>query len=285
MDQDRNSFEDMAQERPRGRLRLMRVPQPGFRPEDTFEYVDDRTGEQLAWSGVELRENAEMYPGRPLRVRIRLEGEDTDAVAGAALARARELCRAAKAPARIYVSCSPEDAALVRSLADLGFRDDDGQVRMRRELSDPREKGHLPPGCVMVNDALELSEERRFFLERYNRLYAAHRDQAWLDAFTDRDDFLRIMAVASNGLVNETVVWREGETGVVGYIQTAHRWRRKGVATQMLSYAARYFMEIGLKEMTSVVHVRVPGLLRTFEGAGFRQEQLLLRYPGMDYDV
>ena len=228
--------------------------------------------------------NAQMYPAQPLRVRIRLQGAIEDQMTGALLGRAREICTEAKIPARIYVSCGAENKALVDYLAAFGFRDNDGLVRMRCALNDPDVIGKLPAGCVMVHDHLELPEEREFFLQRYNDLYGTEHDMVWLDAYTDREDFMRILAVAPTGLVNETIVWREGNDGVVGYTQTARRWRRRGIAKEMLQYAARYFVECGLDTMTSVVHVSVPGLLQTFESAGFHQDALLLHYPGLDME-
>ena len=253
--------------------------------ENSFEAVDERSGEQICTAALEVSENAKLYPSRPLRVRIRLEGRPDDEVFGAVLARARAVCRASGLPARVYASCPAEDEALLRFFEDFGFRDDDGQVRVRRALDNPREVGKLPAGCVMVNDALEPIEERRFFLDRYNELFGTAHDLDWLESFIQRDDFMRILAVAPKGLVNETVVWREGNVGVIGYMQTSRRWRRMGVATEMLKYAARYFTECGLREMTGVVHVRIPGLLRTFERAGFYQDKLLLRYPGIDLQL
>lgn len=263
-------------------LRNMRDPVDGSVLENKFEAVDERTGERICAGSVEAHMNAQMYPAQPLRVRIRLQGAIEDQMTGALLGCARGICTEAKVPARIYVSCAPDNAALVDYLATFGFRDNDGQVRMRCDLRDPDVIGKLPAGCVMVHDHLELPEEREFFLERYNNLYGTAHDLEWLDAYTDRDDFMRILAVAPTGLVNETIVWREGDVGVVGYTQTARRWRRKSVAREMLHYAARYFVECGLEAMASIVHVSVPGLLQTFESAGFYQEKLLLRYPGMD---
>ena len=263
-------------------IRNVRDPQSGQQMENMYEVIDEKTGEQQCAAFLELKENEQLYSNRPLRIRLRLEGEVEDQLIGAVLARAREIRAETGIPARLYVSCRPEEAERVEYLAQFGFRDDDGQVRMRRELTDSGEIGQLPAGCVMVNDGLEPLEERRFFLERYNELYGTRHDLRWLGEYTDRDDFMRILAVAPGGLVNETVVWREGSVGVIGFIQTSKRWRRRGIAGQMLRYAARYFQECGIRAMTATVHVRIPGLLRTFESAGFYQEKLLLRYPGID---
>lgn len=265
-------------------LRNLRGQAGGAALEDAFEVVDERTGAQLCSGRVEKRLNAQMYPGRGLRVGIRTSGAPNELLMGALLARARQICSESALNARIYASVRPDERQMIHFLSEFGLVNDDARVCMRRELDDPKIIGQLPEGCRMKSDFLDSPEEQAYFLERFNKLYNTDHDLEWLNGFINRDDFMRIQAVAPDSLVSEVLVWRQGEVGVVGYLQTSLRWRRMGVAREMLKYAARYFCECGLADMAAAVHQSVPWLQRTFESAGFYQDEVLQRFPGMNYD-
>ena len=266
-------------------LRHFREPVNGQPVENTFEAVDDYSGEQLGACVIYADDNPALFPARPYHVRLELEGDPIpDALLGAAVARGRELCVASGKYCRLYTRCHPYDDALLASLEDMGFRDNDGLVRMRKSL--PSEFDfRLPPGCTELRDDLSDPTEQRYFLERYNDLYNSQHDMAWLARFMRRDDFTRIQLVSSTDLAGEILIWREDEVGVIGYIQTSRRWRRLGVATCLLGLASRCFERLGLENAEASVRVRIPHILKTMENVGFRQIDLLMRYPGLDVDA
>ena len=266
-------------------LRNYREQLGGIPLEDAFEVVDERSGERLCYGSVEKHINAQLYPGRGLRVGIRLSDTPNELLMGALMARAMQMCRDSALNARVYVPCDPRDEYILRFLNRYGFRNDDARVSMRKALTDPKIIGQFPENCKMRSDFLESQEERAYFLERFNKLYGTGHDLEWLDKYLDRDDFVRIQAVAPDSLACEMLLWRQEDVGVVGYLQTSLRWRHRGIAREMLKYAARYFSEGGVREMAAAVHQGIPWLQRTFESAGFVQDEVLQRLPGIDFNA
>ncbi len=265
---------------------MLRNPRDGANgqpPENVFQAVDERSGAILASCVIASEMKPTLYPGRPHQVRLEFEGgkDAIDPLVGAALARAREMCIAQKLPARIYARCAPDDEALFELLRPYGFRDNDGIVRMRKNL--PVRNAFKPPtGCVVVKDALEDPQERKYFLERYNELFGVEYDGQWLREFTDAPGFLRILTVAPTGMAGEVVVWRADGFGQIGFLQTARRWRHMGVAKYMLGLACDAISEMGLRVARADVRARIPYILSTMEASGFYQETLVTRYPGVD---
>ena len=70
--------------------------------------------------------------------------------------------------------------------------------------------------------------------------------------------------------------------GVIGWLHTAKKWRRKGVCRRIVELACDEFHKRGLSVASSEVQARIPNLLHIFERLGFRQAELILRYPGFD---
>ena len=66
--------------------------------------------------------------------------------------------------------------------------------------------------------------------------------------------------------------------------RSSKRWRRLGVGTCMLGLACREFERARLDVVEASVRVRIPHILKTMESVGFRQTDLLMRYPGLDID-
>lgn len=263
-------------------LRHEKEPIDGQPIENTFCAIDERSGEVLGSSVIYTDYNPTLYPVRPLQVRIQLDGSDVpDTLLGATIARAREICVDSGEFSRIFVHCSPNDTALMERLEPFGFQDNDGLVRMQLRLPAPR-SFKAPAGCAVVYDNLSDPLERKYFLERYNKLYNADRDLAWLSQFIDRPDFMRILTVAPTGMVGEILIWRESYSGVIGYIQTSKRWRRLGVASYMISLACEVFEQQDLYCAEANIRVRYPHMLKLTSGIGFTQSELLMRYPGID---
>ena len=263
-------------------LRHAREPIDGQPVENTFIAIDERTGDQLGAAIIYVEENPTLYPVRPLQVHIQLDGPLVpDALLGATVARAKEICAHSGQFCRIYTHCAPDDDELLEQLNLFGFRDSDGLIRMQLRL--PADHSFkAPAGCAVVHDHLEDPLEQKYFLERYNQLFNTDHDLGWLQQYIDRRDFMRILTVAPTGMAGEVLIWREGYSGVIGYIQTARRWRRLGVGTYMLSLACEAFEQQNLYSAEANIRARFPHMLKLMARAGFTQSELLMRYPGID---
>lgn len=264
-------------------LRNPRDGREGLPGENVFEAVEPRTGEVLGSCAVYEEYHELMFPDRPYQVRIRIDAADEyiDTLLGAAFARARALCAAQDSPARIYADCDPGDGSMLALLRQYGFRDNDGLLRMRRLLPCILPY-NLPTGCVVVNDSLEDPKEQRYFLERYNELYGDSKDMTWLSQMRAHPDFRRILTVAPTGMAGEILVWKDGYTGVIGFFDTARRWRNMGVAGCMLALACKYLADVRAVDVIADVRAKMPYARRTLEKAGFEQDSLICRYPGID---
>lgn len=263
-------------------LRHPRESVDGQPIENTFLAVDEYTGKTTASCTIYLEEAPNLFPARPVQVRMQLEGGPLpDGLLGAAIARARALCARSGKLARIYCRVDPDDEATLAKLGSMGFVDNDGLVRM--QLSLPCDADYrLPTGCVIVRDDLSDPMEQKFFLERYNELYYTDHDFDWLRKFIDRPGFMRILTVSQTGMAGEILIWQEGYSGIVGYIQTAKRWRRMGVGSCMLGLACEAFERSRLMAAEASLRVKIPHALKMMEKMGFKQAELLMRYPGID---
>lgn len=263
-------------------LRHEREPIDGQPIENTFVAIDERSGDVLGSSVIYVDENPMLYPIRPLQVRIHLENTPVpDALLGATIARAKEICIRSEKFSRIFVHCAPDNYELLDSLIPFGFQDNDGLIRMQLRLP-AKHDFKAPAGCAVVYDNLSDPLERKYFLERYNQLYNVDRDMAWLAQYVDRPDFMRILTVAPTGMAGEVLIWREGYSGVIGYLQTSKRWRRLGVASYMLSLACEAFEQQNLYCAEANIRARYPHMLKLMSKVGFTQSELLMRYPGID---
>ena len=263
-------------------LKHMREPAEGLSAEDTFEALDEHTGATLSTCAVYAKSCPELFPARPVRIFMDISPEPAhDALLGAAIARAKEHAARFGKPARIFAQVEPDDEERMAALATFGFKDSDGLVRMRRDLfiSEP---GELPHGCVLVRDRLDDPIEQKYFLERRNKLYSEENGFEWLQEFRDRDGFGRILIVASTGMVGEVIFWEEDGTGIIGWLHVSKRWRRQGFSQLLIELACAELQENNLYQVEAEVQARVPNLLHTMEKAGFRQAELIFRYPGVD---
>lgn len=263
-------------------LRHAREPVDGQPIENTFIAIDERTGDQLGACTIFCDDNPNLYPGRPYQVRLQLDGPAIpDSLLGASVARARELCAASGKFCRMYTRCAPDDDPLLESLLQLGFKDNDGLVKMQLRLPTMHDY-RLPAGCTVVKDDLKDPLEQKYFLERYNQLYNTDHNFSWLQSYIDRDSFMRILAVSATGMAGEILLWRERHCGVIGYMQTAKRWRRLGVGTCLAGLACEEFSKMHLYSAEANVRARIPHVLKMMEKLGFQQSELLMRYPGVD---
>ena len=263
-------------------LKHMREPVDGLRAEDTFEALDERNGETLSTCAIYTRKCPELYPSRPVRVYIDISEEPaSDALLGAAVARAREISVQSGMPARIFAQVEPDDAERMTSLAALGFKDSDGLVCMRRRLP-AAEPAELPYGCVLVRDELEDPIEQKYFLERRNRLFSESHSFEWLQEFRAQEGFGRILIVSQTGMVGEIIHWKADGAGVIGWLHVAKKWRKRGISQILINLACADMYGDDLFQAEAEIQVRMPNLLHAMEKAGFRQAELVYRYPGID---
>lgn len=263
-------------------LRNAREPVDGQPIENSFVCIDELTGKTAGACTIYTDDNPALFPARPFHVRLQLDGSPLpDELLGASIARARAIAAQSGKFSRVYTRCEPDDDATLDALRVMGFKDNDGLVRMRLTLpcvADYR----LPTSCVVVRDNLSDPMEQKFFLERYNELYNTDHSFEWLRSFIARDGFMRILSVSPTGMAGEILIWQEDVTGVIGYVQTARRWRRLGVGSCMLGLACEEFEKRRLFIAEANVRVRIPHILHTMEKMGFKQTELLMRYPGLD---
>ena len=254
-------------------------------PENNCFVAYDDLEEEIGEASVVETMADMLCPSRPhhLLVRTQCRQEAQDALLGAATARAMLLARMTPdAAARIYAECPPDDEARMAALKLLGFRDDDGLVRMRKTLVRGPITKPLPAGCTIVRDYRLDELEQRYFLERYNAMFARSKDMAWLKAVRGMPDFARVLVISRDGLAGEMLTWSDNDVAVVGIIQTTPAWQRKGVGSYLMEYARIYWLDTGLKSAYFDVWTRLTGAVRLAATSGFRPAETLMRYPGID---
>ena len=275
--------------------------------DNVFEAVDDATG-VLGKCVVQPVIVDQYMENRLMEIKLSASGEDGAQLRllAAGMARAMKIAsdRQARGKTRIYAECPPEDGALYDRLRELGFRDDDALVRMRRKVFTGMITAPLPEGCVPVIDKLEDPAERRFFLERLQRVFQRGDAALWLKERAKYPLFARLLLTARSGLAGEAVIWADkaSRTGVIGLIYTAPDRRRMGVATYLLEMARRYFSENrladeytsltrfssdrpqggGLSEVVADARLSMTPVVQLLTGAGYRRAETILRLPGME---
>ena len=263
-------------------LRHSRAPINGQPIENTFIAIDEKSGEQLGAAVIVPEEKPVMFPLRPLQVLLDLDNMPVpDKLLGAAVARGREICVQSGRFSRLYAQLDPEDADSMKALNQLGFADDDGLIRMQMRLPTDRDFPN-PEGVEIVHDELSDPKEQRYFLQRYNLLYETNYGLGWLKNFMDRKNFQRILMLSDQGIVAEALTWREGYAGVIGYFQVTKRWRHMGVGKSLISLACDGFERQNLYCAEANVRARYPHVLKLMTSVGFKQVELLMRYPGID---
>ena len=263
-------------------LRHERDKSSGRWNENVFLAIDERTGDELGRAEIIPEELSVMFPLRPLQVLLDLGNPPVpDRLLGAAVARAKKLCAESEQFCRLYAQLDPDDDELLDALTALGFIDNDGLVRMQMRLPTERDFP-LPEGADVVYDDLSNPQERKYCLQRMNLLYGTRYGMGWLDSYTNHRNFQRILMLADDGIMAEALIWREGYAGEIGYFQVAKRWRNMGVGKYLLSLACDCFERQNLYCAEASVRARYPHVLKLMRSVGFKQAELLMRYPGID---
>ena len=257
----------------------------GVRSDPNTFLAKDARGNSIGEASVTESTRSVLFPNRPHCLQVRVSGDTScrDALLGAATARAMMLAMATpRVPARIYAECDLDDTEKMALLNTLGYRDDDSVVRMWRPLSSGPLIKPMPRGCTVVKDALEDETERRYFLERYNAVFATAHSMHWMDDVCAMDGFTRLLLVNASGLVSEMILWNDGGTGVVGAIQTAPESMRQGAASYLMELAREHWIRNGIKEARFDVWLRLEAAQRLAATSGYRTMETLIKYPGIN---
>lgn len=253
--------------------------------ENSFVAVDDLETPMGTLSVAPLR-NDELTPERPFEVKLTVHGKAAaaDALLGAGLSRGMYLAQQEGVPARIYAQCLPSETQKLELLLSLGFKNDDALVRMRRKVVGGLSIARLGEGMAFVEDRLDDETERAFFLEREEKLFRREKAEEWLEKLEKMNGFRRLLAVGRDGLAGELLLYETGTVGVVAQVYTAPARRRQHVAMFLLERARQYFYQDRMQEAIADVRLRQTGAVALFASAGYRQSEVVCRYPGVDVD-
>lgn len=242
-------------------------------------YNDDF--ERVGTCTVRRRDLSRIFPDRPVQYEIIVNsGEESRYLLwGAAVTRARMLAESEKRPSRIYTCLSVENEEERQILTDLGFSESDMIVRCVKSVTDEQVNLPIPYGCTIVRDYLTKENEIRMCLTRYNECFGTNENRSWLIGLSEKPDFARILMVSPDDLCGELMVWRSGKTGVIGIIQTARRWRGKGVASYLIEDARKYFATLGLENISFDVWLASPGCKELASGSGFKKTGIIELRP------
>ena len=244
----------------------------------------DSAGKRVGTGSVSRRFVPRIFPDCPVQIVISVscQPECRDLLYGAAVTRARLIAMRESEPCRIFADLDVNDREGLEVLRALGFGGGDGINRMVRPVTDERITLPVPVHCTIVRDFLENEEERKKCLRRYNECFGEERDMAWLKKLSQKRDFARILMVSPSELCGELMVWSQGYTGVIGILQVARAWRRKGVGSYLVEDARKYFASIGLKDMSFDVWLSSPGCLPLARKCGFRKGEMVRLYPKLE---
>ncbi|MBQ3669417.1 MAG: GNAT family N-acetyltransferase [Clostridia bacterium] len=251
--------------------------------ENRYVALDDRDM-KIGYCSVTRKELPWIFADVPAQyvIKVSCDDECRDVLCGAAVTRARLLAMKEQAPSRVFADLDPKDVRELETLKALGFTRTDGINRMTRRVTDERITLPVPVHCTIVRDFLENEDERKKCLRRYNDCFGENRDMAWLMKLTSRRDFARILIVSPSELCGEVMVWSQGYTGVIGIIQVARAWRRKGVGSYLVEDARKYFASIGMRDITFDVWLSAPGSLPLARKCGFRRGEMIRQYPTLE---
>ncbi len=248
--------------------------------ENKYVALDDHDI-KIGSCAVARRELPRIFPDAPTQyvIKVSCDDECRDLLYGAAVTRARLIALKQQQPCRIFADMDVNDKKGLEVIRALGFGGGDGINRMVRPVTDERITFPVPVHCTIVRDFLENEDERQKCLKRYNECFGTDYDKSWLKKIYTRRDFARILMVSPSELCGELMVWSQGYTGVIGIIQVARAWRRKGVASYLIEDARKYFASIGLKNMVFDVWLSSPGSLPLAKKCGFHKGEMLKLYP------
>lgn len=249
---------------------------------DVFVALDD-TGRRVGKCSVVPYRADELLPDCPFNIFLDLDGalESMDMLLGAALASAEVVHRRyPKLNARVYAGCAPDDGGMLDLLRYYGFRVDDREVGMIKQLYPDPFGVDLPQGMSYIIDGLESREDSRRTLERINATFGESRSEEWLERLKREPGFRRIAAIDINGTVGEALVYQMDRLGIIAMLVVDDRARRQGVAQFLLECARIHFVSLGLGYARADVWERLMPARRLFERCGYFAKGDTWYFPG-----
>ena len=224
-----------------------------------------------------------IFEDRPIQYEINVKSDEEAKVLllSAAATRARFLWEQDGKTSRVYAVLDPEDKTALEAVRMMGFKRYDGIVRMRKPINVKGVDTRLQPGFTRINDRLGNPEELRKCVRRYNDCFGHDVKPKSFMEIINKPDFVRMMVVNDRGLCGELLAWTQGNTGVIGVIQTAREYRRMGIASALVESARKYFEELGMDFMSFDMWRAAPGNRALAENAGFTEYKVLTLYPEM----
>ncbi|MGI6182734.1 MAG: GNAT family N-acetyltransferase [Candidatus Fimadaptatus sp.] len=249
---------------------------------DVFVALDD-AGRRMGKCSVVPYRADELLPDCPFNIFLDLDGalESMDMLLGAALASAEVVHRRyPKLNARVYAGCAPDDGGMLDLLRYYGFRVDDREVGMIKQLYPDPFGVDLPQGMSYIIDGLESREDSRRTLERINATFGESRSEEWLERLKREPGFRRIAAIDINGTVGEALVYQMDRLGIIAMLVVDDRARRQGVAQFLLECARIHFVSLGLGYARADVWERLMPARRLFERCGYFAKGDTWYFPG-----
>ncbi len=248
--------------------------------ENTFIAVEGRDTE-VGRCTVTSQMLPKLFPDHPHIIDIEVTGREDalDALYGAGVARAQLAAMMEKQGAIIRTKGTN---ALRERLHPLGFRETDAEVRLERTHRRGPVIKQLPVRCTIVFDTLDDELEARYFIERYNEIYSTDTGREYLREVRSKQGFSRTVMAAPDGLAGEMLAWVEDGVGIIGYIYTSPRFRRRGVADYLLDLARKYFLDAGIEVSRIDIWTRMRAAHAMASNAGFRVAETLKRYLTID---
>ncbi len=258
---------------------------PGIPLENSFQVLDE-TGEKCGNAAVVEYINHTMLPDCPLNYYISINARSDrafDLLLGATLARSMTLrTRKPHLKARVYAPCKPYDQLSLRNFQEAGFLNDDAIIRMRRILSPASRMPNPPVGCVIAPIALENDDDAEGIVRRMNAYSVTERSIDWL-AQLRREQMLEVHGVwQDQRLLGEMILSAYGAEGRLEMIYTRPEYRRRGIATALISHAEQVLLRNGIRSLTAEVWRRVVSAMSLFETLGFESVSPTILYPGID---
>lgn len=269
------------------KLRHYDEPIKGVPVENTFAAFDDYEN-PIGTCVVYERDSIAIIPERPKEYFIKADCGPAalDALLGAATTRAFMLSRESGSTrrSRVYTECDRDDEERLNALFMLGFSDDDCLLRMHSILAEGPLIARAPSGLTLINDQLGEDAEFEYFTERYAHIMQKDLDQTReeLDILVRKPNFLRLLLVSRDGLSGELAFWTERRLGVIGYIYVSPEWRRRGVGAHLMDLARVLLIRRGVREATLDVRRRMQSALRLAAASGYRHQETIILYPGID---
>lgn len=258
----------------------------GVPMENAFIVLDD-AGMQCGSATVTEFTNDSILSERPLNFYLDIDAKTDrafDMLIGALMARALYLRRRNPGmAARIYAPCAPNDLQLMRDLQSFGFENDDGEIRMRKILS-PEDKLAQPPvGCTIEPVLLEDEADGKGLLQRLTAQSVTAKTMNWLARLQNEQIFL-VLGVWQDGtkLLGELVLTAYGTEGHIEMVYTRPEYRGRGIATALVTHAAEFLQQNGVRSMFAEVWRRNTKAMSFFQKLNFDSVSPVILYPGID---